>query len=491
VYRWYFILLVSMENPDVPPLLPPPVIHTPAPGEPESVVPETYITRRNMAGWISLAMIFAFLLSLNFMDIHASKVNTDPSVHPYGEQETQIRQAMSQRNLFDQLKSHNPDVANAAARTLDDTEKTLSKKATTDPAAGRLLVVAKTELSQPLSNKDVESAAKPINPANNAFAAIYEAKELSRGQAATLAQALPDTEWAYKAAKAHAFELAGDKRVRNELAPSWKFVALEVFALFAVGLCFAGVIVWILYFNRRKMGLSQPLGHPATPMSPSEADRFAIRGAMLLGAFVFGQVVGGIAFMHSSKAAMFAGITALSLMSVLAVCTLPAGDMRISFRRIGLRSDKIGKDILWGLAGYAALAPILVVTMAIGLQLMKVFGQSTHPAAELLESSPTLSVALALLFAASIGAPIMEEIIFRGTLFPAIGTLLKSPIWGIVISSFLFAALHPQGVPLWLALASVGAMNCLLAYQTKSLIPSMVLHFTHNTVIVILGLLLS
>ena len=473
-------------------MIPPPLIEeAPAPGEPGSIKPESYIAPRNFSGWISLALIFALLLALNFADIHATKMNKEPSARPYAEQELAIRGVMSAHNLMDEAKTLNPEIAKPDKNELEDTEKKLSEKAAADPAAARLLVVAKGEQAERISDEDLANATRQNTNPTTAFATIYQSKKLSTERANSLASQLPDTEWAYKAAKAHAFELAGDKSYKKELAPAWKAVLLIFFFMLILAGCVAGVIVWILYYNRRQMGLSVPLGHPATPMSPAEADRFAIRASWLMVAFVVGQIIGGGAFLHSSKAAMLAAITGLSLMGVLAVCTLPVGGMHISFRRIGIRADQIGKDILWGLIGYAALIPILVITFVIGFQLMKIFGQSTHPVTELLESSPNFYLVAAIFFAASIGAPIMEEIIFRGTLFPAFGTITKSPVWGIVISSFLFAALHPQGVPLWLGLGSVGAMNCMLAYQRRSLIPSMVLHFTHNTLLVVIGLLIS
>ena len=80
---------------------------------------------------------------------------------------------------------------------------------------------------------------------------------------------------------------------------------------------------------------------------------------------------------------------------------------------------------------------------------------------------------------------------FRGTMLPAISRVTKSPAWGIVISSFLFAAIHPQGLVLWLSLATVGAMAAMVTYQTKSLVPAIVLHAVHNFAIMMMGLLVN
>ncbi|MEA2553045.1 MAG: protease family protein, partial [Fimbriimonadaceae bacterium] len=92
---------------------------------------------------------------------------------------------------------------------------------------------------------------------------------------------------------------------------------------------------------------------------------------------------------------------------------------------------------------------------------------------------------------AAVIAPFWEEIMFRGTILPALSTVLGRPLWGILLSSFMFAAIHPQGVPLWLGLGLIGGMNAMLAYQTKSLVPSITVHAINNSLVLALGLLIS
>ncbi|MCH8922998.1 MAG: ATP-binding cassette domain-containing protein [Planctomycetes bacterium] len=60
-------------------------------------------------------------------------------------------------------------------------------------------------------------------------------------------------------------------------------------------------------------------------------------------------------------------------------------------------------------------------------------------------------------------------------LFPALAERLKSPWAGMLVSGFLFAAIHPQGPSGWPPLLAVGFMAALVTYQTGSLLPAMVL----------------
>jgi membrane protease YdiL (CAAX protease family) len=98
---------------------------------------------------------------------------------------------------------------------------------------------------------------------------------------------------------------------------------------------------------------------------------------------------------------------------------------------------------------------------------------------------------LSLFFLASIEAPIFEETLFRGIFQPALAAIVKRPWLSGVITSFLFASIHPTGVPAWPALALIGGMSVFLTYQTRSIVPSMIMHATHNALTLAVGLLLT
>ena len=91
---------------------------------------------------------------------------------------------------------------------------------------------------------------------------------------------------------------------------------------------------------------------------------------------------------------------------------------------------------------------------------------------------------------ACVVAPIWEEIFFRGMLFPALSKVTGNKLYGALISSFMFAAIHPQGPAGWFTLMSIALMLCALSNQTKSLVPGIILHALNNGGALFLTLLL-
>jgi membrane protease YdiL (CAAX protease family) len=92
-------------------------------------------------------------------------------------------------------------------------------------------------------------------------------------------------------------------------------------------------------------------------------------------------------------------------------------------------------------------------------------------------------------FLAVIWAPVSEELMFRGLLFPGLSAWLRWVI-GILTSAFIFAVIHPQGwagVPAIMALA---AGFSLLRMWRQSLIAPMTAHALNNGLVCLMVLLL-
>ena len=85
--------------------------------------------------------------------------------------------------------------------------------------------------------------------------------------------------------------------------------------------------------------------------------------------------------------------------------------------------------------------------------------------------------------------PIVEEVLFRGVI---LGTLLKllgqkNHWWAILISAFLFGGFHGN-MAQFVSAGWAGILYGWVAYRTKSLIPSIVLHAVGNSAACILAL---
>jgi membrane protease YdiL (CAAX protease family) len=168
---------------------------------------------------------------------------------------------------------------------------------------------------------------------------------------------------------------------------------------------------------------------------------------------------------------------------ILAVVVLFArrGAERLTPATLGVRRTRFWPAVGWMLAIYFGVtatellwAVILAVTGAGGSG--GGHDTTTHLA------TPT---ALLVLLGAAVTAPIVEEVSFRGYLFPALSRW-RGPWSAAVITALLFGAAHafvypPLLLPLMVAF---GFGACLLFWFTGSLLPGIALHSTNNALVV-------
>lgn len=117
-----------------------------------------------------------------------------------------------------------------------------------------------------------------------------------------------------------------------------------------------------------------------------------------------------------------------------------------------------------------------------------------HPTLDMLKDQPENPWVWAIVGGAIIGAPIVEELIFRVFLQGALLKWLKSPWLSIVLSSIIFASIHRIGnepVPYYslLPIFAVG-LTCGVAYErTKRVGVPMTMHICFNALNVLLVVL--
>jgi membrane protease YdiL (CAAX protease family) len=120
-----------------------------------------------------------------------------------------------------------------------------------------------------------------------------------------------------------------------------------------------------------------------------------------------------------------------------------------------------------------------------------------HPVLVKLENDPGNPWVWAIVGAAVIGAPFVEELIYRVFLQGALLKWLKSPWLAIIFSSLIFAGMHRLGgensVP-WHALLPIFAvgMSCGIAYErTKRVGVPITMHVCFNALNVLLALMIN
>jgi membrane protease YdiL (CAAX protease family) len=137
------------------------------------------------------------------------------------------------------------------------------------------------------------------------------------------------------------------------------------------------------------------------------------------------------------------------------------------------------RDVGWGIVGGLAA---LMAGGTIALALQAVFGEFTSAAGEvgdqLRDEGPLLAVVVFALCVA-IGAPIAEEIAFRGMAYNALAKRGLNAAWVIAITTVAFSLFHLEPLRAPILLAS-GLVLGLLRWKTRSLGAPIVAHAVNN-----------
>ncbi len=134
-------------------------------------------------------------------------------------------------------------------------------------------------------------------------------------------------------------------------------------------------------------------------------------------------------------------------------------------------------DIGWGLV-YGALA--LFVAIIIGIITTQIAGEFSSAAGDVgeeLKSNPAVLIIFAILL--GIGAPIVEEIAFRGLIFNSLAKFNMWPILTVFFSALVFAGFHFEPVRFAL-LFGIGIVLGLARWHTGSTTTSIVAHMCNN-----------
>jgi membrane protease YdiL (CAAX protease family) len=200
----------------------------------------------------------------------------------------------------------------------------------------------------------------------------------------------------------------------------------------------------------------------------------------------------------------------LASLVVLAWPVLRGVPWRRTCREIGWQAgDGPIVEGLYGLGCYVATLPLLGVGLVLTLVLLQLrhrfgapldpFGPSDAPTHPIVESvvHGGWPVRLLVLLLASGVAPLVEETMFRGVLYRHLRDVSArwarwaSVLGSALVASFLFAAIHPQGlvaVPALMALA----LGFTLAREWRgTLVPAMVAHGVNNGLLMLLLLALA
>lgn len=135
--------------------------------------------------------------------------------------------------------------------------------------------------------------------------------------------------------------------------------------------------------------------------------------------------------------------------------------------------------LLWGLGGYLAALPLMILVSLINQQIWQGQGGSNPLLQIVLEEGDPISLGI-FLFTAAVAAPLFEETLFRGFLLPSLTRYV--PVWGaIALSSLVFAIAHlslSEVIPLTM----LGTVLGFIYTRSRNLLAPMLLHSLWNSV---------
>jgi membrane protease YdiL (CAAX protease family) len=218
---------------------------------------------------------------------------------------------------------------------------------------------------------------------------------------------------------------------------------------------------------------------------------FAQQAAMTVAAQLLGAGSSNLplreqAIIHGAGA--LTGMTAGLVLVRLVAMSAPEAGLRVRGR--GLVAGVLLSAAAWPIAQSAAIIAAWGVRGITGGEPEQI----GHPTLQALVDDPANPWALLLGASAIIGAPVVEEVIFRGFLQSAL-LRLSGQVWlSVVATGALFALVHAgQGMP-WHALASVSALGLCLGFameRTRSLSVCIGMHMGFNGANVALALWLT
>jgi uncharacterized protein len=137
-----------------------------------------------------------------------------------------------------------------------------------------------------------------------------------------------------------------------------------------------------------------------------------------------------------------------------------------------------GKNwVWWGIGGYLIATPIVLLVSVVNDKIWQGKGGSNPLLSMLLENNNNWAFGIFLITAA-IAAPLFEEYLFRGFLFPSLTRYFT--VWqSIGLSGLIFAVAH-LSVSEVLPLAALGSILAYVYYRTGNLLASMLIHGLWN-----------
>lgn len=466
----------------VPPY--PPLINAPPPGN------DTPVSR--MVAWTVIVVSVAIMAVLNWAQSHqAAQQNATTWNPPRIQVEIAGRYAVGANALLSQ-SSKSSATAQLFITELDQVSKTREDKLAVVVVVGELLGKQAALLRLDVTPPTTAPATHPANlshdanpaPLADALKIVYAdgPQALSAGQRAILVDQLG---WYGKLAES--FGKPSDDPERMAVLAAARRTAATIIVV--LGAIFAGLalgMVLLIVFLVRLSDNKVRLDYHPVPGGDVFLEAFAIYIGGLTGAFLAAPYLPGLL-----RNSIGAHVALMVLPTILAIVWPAIRGTSPGAWRYGLgwhAGRGFFREIGMGLAGYVAGLPVVAAGFFVTFKLIKASGATpSHPIEHMIGGSANLTLLAFLLV--SVYAPLTEETMFRGALFHALRGRHRW-ILSAAISSFIFAAIHPQGWTLVPTLMAIAIVFAGIREWRSTILSSAAAHCVHNTLTLAVLLLL-
>ncbi len=193
-------------------------------------------------------------------------------------------------------------------------------------------------------------------------------------------------------------------------------------------------------------------------------------GGNLLLSYFFGEF-------FESRPFLAYGVQILVFIFAIFLC-IAWNKQKVSLENIGFHKVPFFKTLGIIVLSWIIISALLVILTSLLPNLPGFQPQESH--LDIFGNSLVQKIGFAIL--AIVIAPLFEEIIFRGILFPWMLQWL-SPLLAIIFNGMLFGLLHLE-FQSFIPLALIGTILAFLRYKTKSLYPTIGFHVINNTLAV-------
>jgi len=195
--------------------------------------------------------------------------------------------------------------------------------------------------------------------------------------------------------------------------------------------------------------------------------------------------------LKSNNIRMIVNTSILDILAVFFIISFTVIQYKERFAALGLSAKNFFKNVFYGVVGYVALIPVLIVILVITAAIINItrYIPQRQPVVEFfLKEKDIAFLTYSSLFAAVVG-PVIEELFFRGFMYSVFKKYIGI-FWSMAITAAIFAALHTHIVGFF----PIMALGFLLAYlyeKTGTLVSSITVHIIHNLSMVFLVFLVK